>query len=104
MGTVAAHTRAIDGRGARPRRAGGRLAAEGCPERHVLGGAALAQFSEEWYWEQLVDNKPFRSVYEEQPLISKRSKNLSQTPREKCELEGRVREGLERDGPGQVGA
>lgn len=71
-------------------------------------GERWPKFSEEWYWEALVDAKPFRSVYEEQtnsrqPLISKlqSSKNLSQTPREQCELEGRVREGRERDGPGQ---
>lgn len=69
-------------------------------------GHLWPKFSEEWYWERLVDKKPFRSVYEEesgrQPLISKRSRNLSQTPREQCELEGLVREGLEREGPGQV--
>lgn len=63
----------------------------------------------QWYWEQLVDKVPFRSVYEDapgaqQPLIWGRSRNLSQTPREQCELQGLVREGLERGGPGQVGS
>ena len=70
-------------------------------------GQRWPQFSEEW--EQLVAEKPFRSVYEEQPhsrqpLFSKRPQNLSQTPREQCELERHVLEGLERDGPGQVGS
>ncbi len=55
-----------------------------------------------------MDKQPFRSVYEEeagaaQPLIWARPRNLSQTPREQCELLGLVQEGMERSGPGQVG-
>lgn len=74
------------------------------PGTHSVG-QRFPKYSEEWYWELLVDQKPFRSVFEQpdstQPLILKRTINLSQTPREQCELEGRVREGLERGGPGQ---
>lgn len=73
-------------------------------------GRRWPQYSEEWYWEVLVVAKPFRSVYEEgpgpgstQPLISRRPTNLSQTPREQCELEGLVAHGRDRQGPGQVG-
>lgn len=71
-------------------------------------GQRWTKWSEEWYWKRLVDKKKmFVSIYEDEPrsqrpLISKRSRNLSQTPREQCELEGHVREGLERPGPGQV--
>lgn len=56
-----------------------------------------------------MDRQPFRSVNEaapdaQQPLIWARPRNISQTAREQCELAGYVQEGLERPGPGQVGA
>lgn len=71
----------------------------GGPERD------FPEFSEEWYWQQLVASKHFCSVYADtpgaqQPLIT--GNNLSQTPREQCELEGIVTEGLQWAGPGQV--
>jgi hypothetical protein len=69
-------------------------------------GTTWPKYSEEWYWEELLAVKPFRSVYADeglqQPLIDSITINLSQTPREQCEREGIVIEGLERDGPGQV--
>lgn len=50
--------------------------------------------------------RPFRSVFEDQglrqPLIWTVTKNLSQTAREQCDLEGLAKEGLDREGPGQV--
>lgn len=69
-------------------------------------GTTWPKYSEEWYWEELLAVKPFRSVYADeglrQPLIDSITINLSQTPREQCEREGIVTEGLEREGPGQV--
>ena len=79
--------------------------AEAASAGTYVAGRRWPKFSEEWYWEQLLNRKPFRSVYAKpgsaaQPLIS--LQNISQTPREECELEGYVREGMERAGPGQV--
>lgn len=70
-------------------------------------GKLWQKYSEEWYWDMLLNKVPFRSIYEDepgsrQPLIYGRERNLSQTPREQCELQGIVSEGLEREGPGQV--
>jgi hypothetical protein len=88
-------------------------------------GTTWPKYSEEWYWEELLAVKHFRSVYADeglrQPLVlpaeldacvagiinhcwvsDSITINLSQTPSEQCEREGIVTEGLEREGPGQV--
>jgi hypothetical protein len=61
-------------------------------------------YSEEYYWDRLLE-KPFRSIYAtdggKQPLIDLPVRNLSQTPREQCELDGFLKTGLEVEGPGQ---
>lgn len=65
--------------------------------------------TEEYYWHLLVSTKPFRTIYAETPgsapasLIDARPRNLSQHPREQCELEGLSTKPSELrcEGPGQ---
>lgn len=65
--------------------------------------------SEEFYWDWLVERKPeFSSVYADEgggaaALIDGAARNLSQTPREQCELEGLMPETRpDFDGPGRA--
>lgn len=88
-------------------RVANKLAADARAGTYVPG-KRWKKYSEEWYWDMLLNKVPFRSIYADepgsrQPLIYTRSKNLSQTPREQCELLSIVSEGLELEGPGQVG-
>lgn len=63
--------------------------------------------SEEFYWGKLVEHCPYQSVYAEdnapQPLIDIIPINLSQTPREQCEIMGLIEDPsqLSHNGPGQ---
>lgn len=64
--------------------------------------------SEEFYWEMLIDHRcSYTSVYEEEgkpgPLITNSTINLSQTPREQCEINCLITDEsmLALDGPGQ---
>ncbi len=75
------------------------------PSENYQQGQAWQKYSEEWYWDQLLGQVPFRSIYAEevnsrQPLIGRCDKNLSQTPREECELRGVITNPVDLSQPG----
>lgn len=63
--------------------------------------------SEEHYWDLLIEHCLFQTVYAddggERPLIDTTSTNLSQTPREQCEIKGLIQDmaDLAHDSPGR---